>query len=1785
MLHLDDYDIAATIYESTRSRVLRGTRRADGRPVVVKVSARGRDADDLSRMRSELEIGQRLAGPGFLEYLALEPHPDGLAVVMEDFGGSDLSSRIPEGGLPIARFFDLAIAIADRLARIHKEGILHLDVKPANILVDADGTSPRICDFDLSTRLDVAAGSIEALRLDGTLLYISPEQTGRLDRPIDHRSDLYSFGVTLYEMLTGSPPFSGDAIELVHAHVALRPPPPGERRPDAPPAVVDIVQRLLAKSPGDRYATARGAREDLARAAELFARTGDAPRFPLGDRDIASRLVFPDRFYGREAEAQSLAEAFEAAAAGSREIVLVRGFSGIGKSTLVERLRGPVLERGGSFCRGKFDQLDRAVPYSAVWGALRGLVRDVLSEKEASLAAFRARVLSAAGPNGALLTAALPELSAILGEQPAPPEVGPAESRERFRWLSLAFIAALAPPDRPLVMFLDDLQWADDASLELLADIAAEPRCRHLLIVGAYRDNEVDAAHPLTLAIAAMEAGCPVRRIALEALDRGEALALITDVLHCDAALVEDLAALVYDKTQGNPFFMREFLRAAHAEGLVRFDDEALRWRWDVPGLTKRGFADNVIDLMVGEMRRLTPEAQRALGVAACLGASFDTATLARVSDLDDDALAQHLGEPLARGLIVPLASRARPGRRRDVDLRFLHDRVQQAAYSLVAPDDRPRLHRSIGRLLAESSSDVANDPRLFEIVGHENRGIDEIEDDAERLALVELNRAAARRARASNANDAAMTYLSTAFSLLGEDPFQSHRDVAIAIRQAYGEAACIAGRHKEADRAVDDVLTHARDVLERIPAYSTRITAFGARNEMGAALSTALAALALLGVKLPARPSQRQIVVGLLLTKWRLRGKDRQALLGLPRMKDPRALAALDILARAVNPSFAAAPDLFPLLCFEMVRLTLEYGNAPGSVTGYTGCGVVLSAAMHDVAGAELLDDVCHALADELDAAEHRARVALCHGTFIVHLKHHIRDSLPSLLEGWRLGVDTGDISAAASAIDAHAWTELMSGLPLEQVTRTFELALERVKRLGYTPSVQDMRLGLQFTRNLLDRASDARVIRGDEYDVEAALASDVASDRKQPIATAKYVMAWLAFTHRDLPAAYELSRCTDASVEALMGTTYVAAVHLLHSLVRLQHLAALDPKERKKARRMVDKSLKQLRKLAADAPMNHEHRVELILAEIARVEGRADDAMARYDRAIELAHRHQHVHEEATACGLAARFYLARGRRKLAAAYLADARRALVSWNGWLELRLLEAELGTLIAPAASSAADKPPLASSRHSASSGSLAIDLATVLKASQALTEEILVDSLLKKLVLMLIKNAGAEQGALLAERDGRLVIEAEGKAGGAEVRIDGKSIVDDERLPVAIASYVARTKESVVLHDAAEEGRFTKDPYVASRRPRSVLCAPLVNRGGLIAIVYMENNLTAGAFTAERLEVLRLLSSQAALSLHNARLYHNLRLASERLEETNQKLEESNKTLEEKVTERTQELRDKNEQLLRTQKQLVAQEKLASLGALAAGIAHEIKNPLNFITNFAQLTGTLADDLAASVGQQRERFDDDARADLDETLQLMKDNVHRIDEHGRRASRIIDDMLLHSRSSTGVRAPADLNAMLAESMNLVRHGMRAKIADFDVVVRADYDAAVGKVDLVASDMSRVFVNVISNACYATVQRRRSEGKGYAPEVALRTVSLGDRVEVRIRDNGTGIPADVLHKIYHPFFTTKPPGEGTGLGLSISHDIVVDQHQGKIDVDTAPGDHTEFVITLPRTASA
>jgi predicted ATPase/signal transduction histidine kinase/tRNA A-37 threonylcarbamoyl transferase component Bud32 len=1776
---LSGYGLGERLHHGARSIVYRAVRKSDGAACVVKIQHSERPSvSDVARFQRQFEIGKSLPLRGVVQPWGLARHNHRLALVMEDFGAVTLAAYAASRQLSLDEVLNLGARVAGVLGQIHRRGVVHKDVNPANVVIEPAGKELKLIDFGLSDTLSRANPSVRSPnQLEGTIRYISPEQTGRMNRAIDYRTDLYSFGVMLYELLVGVTPFtSSDPLELVHAHIAIEPTPPHVKDPAVPQAVSAIVMRLLAKNAEDRYQSAEGVVRDLEECRAKLSAHDRIDGFEPGLRDVPDRFRIPQKLYGREAQSEVLRTAVDRAAHGKTELVLVAGYSGVGKSTLVNEVHRPLLRTRGYFASGKFDQLKRDVPYASLSEAFQDLFQQILTESEAALGRWRTKLVDALGPNAPVLAELVPAITVILGKQPSPVALGPTEAQNRLNFAFDRLIRALAVEEHPLVVFLDDLQWADAPSLNLLQHLMTDAGTSHFCVIGAYRDNEVNATHPLQRTIDAIRAtSTRVTSIVLQPLSLEDVTALCGDALHVSARSATPLAQLLRQKTEGNPFFLTQLLDALHEEHLIAFDagagdataDAAAgTWRWDLEAIRARALTGDVVELVARRIQKLSPNAREALKLAACIGNRFDLHMLAVVSRRTPVEMAASFWEALEEGLLLPIgdayhvvvaARAAAPDAPvPPTAFKFLHDRVQQAAYSLIDGGVRSAIHVELGRLLLADTPAERLDERIADIANQFALGREGLTDLEERHRVAELALRAGKKAQASAAFEPALRYFTTGLELLAEDAFEKRHDLAFALFAEAAETAYLNTHFARADELCAVAMAHAGTALEKLKVYETRMLCRLSQNGFEDAISLGLEALTLVGLHLPVAAGPADFGAALQRNHELLAGRDVASLKDLPELTDPLLIAVQRIFLHLGGPSFMSNPLLFLLISAEWLALTLQHGNCRSSPFAYVIYGVLQSAALKDAVAARAYGDLAVTVMEKYDARETKAHVFVLRGALVMPWTVPLRETYDLLYQGIQAGLESGDIQHAAHGTSNLCTSPLVAGDPLPQLLVQITEMVDFLVRHKHHALLLYNSIPKQTALNLLGRASDPLVLTGDAFDETRDIPILLEAKSYSSVAMFHTIKTMLAYLFGDLALAKAHIAQGEPFNPALGGLPMSMQTNLFQSLTLLAcHPTATDA-ERAATLLTVEKNQAELLKWAEHAPWSVVHKHHLVAAELARVEGRPGDAIGLYQKAARGAAEQRFLHEEAIASERCADLCRTLGWDRPADAYLTDAYYAYVRWGATAKVAELEAKHPALLAGEASRKSRALGSPDASVSASTTAATLEAGSVLKAAQAISGEIVLDRLTQTLLRIMVESAGAQRGILLLAKDGALVLEAECTAGtDAVVAVRGASPEGDERLSSGIVSYVGRTGESVVLEAATREGRFTKDPYVVAHKPRSILCAPLLHQGVLVAVIYLENNLADAAFTADRLEVLTMLSGQAVLSIHNATLYA---------------------TLEQKVEERTQELREKNEELRRTQRRLVAQEKLASLGMLTAGIAHELRNPLNFINNFAALSVQLAEELDAEV-----RGPADPGA-LVETAGLLRQNVAKIEEHGKRADQIIGSMLQHSRGDRGAVEPTDLNDVLSRSVELAENDTRARASGGQVRILTDYDRSLGTIDAYPADLGRVFVNVIVNAAYSLGEKSKRT-PGFTPEIRIRTRAVGERVEVRIRDNGTGIPADVVSKIFTPFFTTKPPGEGTGLGLSISHDLVVGAHHGEMSVDTVEGEFAEFVVTLPRRA--
>jgi predicted ATPase/signal transduction histidine kinase/ActR/RegA family two-component response regulator len=1726
VMHMDfnprGYRLRSPVQESTSTIVYRALRERDGRPVVLKwLKREAATPGAVARYRHELEVLESLRIPGVVNVLGLEMVHGLPMLVLEDFGAESLARLRREQRFDLGQVLDIAVRLALVLGEIHDRGFVHCDVNPANVLLNRATGELALADFGASFRVSVeptAPGSAPALT--GTLAYMAPEQTGRMNRLVDYRADFYSLGVTLYELCTGRLPFAtDDALELVHSHIARHPIPIHDLDPGIPAPISDIVSRLMAKMPEERYQTARGCAHDLRTCRDQYLAGGPVQRFALGEHDIVERFRIPRRLYGREGELRALRAAAERVTVGGRELVLVVGRPGVGKSVLARELAAPGGRGRAYFIEGKFEQYQRGVPYSALASAFGALVGQLLTEPEARLARWRQALRAALGPNGQVLVEVIPDLTFLIGPQPPVARLGPAETEKRFTIVFQRFLEVVCSAEHPLFLFLDDLQWADTATLRLMKGTMTDPGVRHLLVIGAYRDDEVDAAHPLALLLDQLR----VEEVAITHVELGplgieHVRQLLAAVLQRSQDDCTELAELVLAKTGGNSFFVDQFLRTLHQDRLLVFDRALRGWRWDLAAVRALAITDNVVELMIERIRKLPAATQRVLHFAACTGSVFDLDTLAIICEEKPVAIHGHLQPAIEVGLLLPLAApEPRPTEAGGVpamaagDHAFAHDRVQQAAYALVAGTERSRVHLGIARLLERALGPAQREQRLFELAEHYVLGAALIVHADEKLRVARLCLAAGQRAQASMARDSALRFLRAGRALVPAAAWQEHYELARDLSLATLEAAYLAGHLDEAQSLSEEILASARDVLDKVAVHEIQLTFHSAQSAVEEALAVMHEALAMLGVELPRELEARQALAQELRAELELDEAGFAALEHLPELTDRRHAAIIRILTSASPIAFVSDPTLWALMMATTALHSMRHGHSALAAIAYAHYGGMLCGPYQDLERGYRFGTLAMRLIERFPDPVVAVEVETAFHILVRIWTHPMREGVEPLRALVQRGFQVGEIEFGSIAALQNLLFRYTLGEPLDPLHRD---------QLAYLALLD--RHGMHLLRDIVSMRE--RLVRallsptGFELEPEAPAATMHNRLYQSCNQTALRYMAG------EYELALEAAEAGVPCAPAGSGLLLFAEYNVWHSLAILAALPA-EPERARALLEQVERNQALLGSWAARVPENFGHPYTLVEAERARARGDVPAAMALYDQAIERAGAGGHLREEAIASERAASFYAGLGREKIARTYLEDAYHAYRRWGAQAKVLRLEAQHPWLVRRRSvaleSSSASTP-------SSSSASHMLDVESVVRASQAISSHLVLGELLAELMKIIAENAGAERGYLLLARGDGLAIEAEGHAGSRRYRaLPSLALAQHgDALALAAVSYVARTRKSLVLRNAAEEEPYAQDPYVRAHRPRSLLCAPIARPDALVGVIYLENNLAVDAFTPTRVEIVQMLASQAAISIENARLLETLRASKEEAERARADAERA---------------REEAERASRAKSEFLA------------SVNHELRTPMNGIIGMIELL------LGTGLDDEQSDFLATARTSAE---QLM---------------RIIRDTLDVSRIEAGRLDLEPIHFVLAECLATLERMLAQRIRAQGLSFAREVDASVpGHLVGDRDRLLQVLINLLGNAIKFTPA-------GGAVSLRVRVIERSDEdalLGFDVRDTGIGIaPAEQAH-IFQPFTQVRAPGApvgGSGLGLAITSRLVA-LMGGTITVESEPGKGSCFSFT-------
>jgi len=1803
----------------------RGTDRVSQASILALAAVAERPTPhSLRRLEQEYLLAAELDEAWAARPLKLTRRQGRALLILKDPGGDPLDRVIEQQqgqSIDLTRFLQVAIGLAAAVGQAHRQGLIHKDIKPANALVDESG-QVRLTGFGIASRLPrerLTPAPPESIA--GSLAYMSPEQTGRMNRSIDSRSDLYSLGITLYQLLTGTLPFAAaDPLEWVHCHIAREPAAPIDRRA-VPEPLSALIMRLLAKNAEERYQTAAGLEADLRRCLAQWQSQGRIDPFPLSTEDSSERLLIPEKLYGREGEVAALLEAFDRVVAqGCTELVLVSGYSGVGKSSLVNELHKVLVPPRGLFAAGKFDQYKRDVPYATLAQALRMLVSEILVKREAEVAHWREALLEAMGGSGQLMVDLIPEIEFVIGKQPAVAELPPQEARRRFQLVFRRFLGVFATPEHPLALFLDDLQWLDTATLELFESLITAPDVSHVLFIGAYRDNEVSSAHPLMRMLAGIrEAGAKTHDIVLQPLGFDDVGRLISAALRCTRNSAAPLARLVHEKTGGNPFFAIQFLTSLAEEELLRFNRDAADWIWDLDQIRAKGYSGNVVDLMVEKLRRLSRQTQDALKKLACIGNRVDLTMLSVVFGQSEEEIHTSLLEAFRAGLIL----------RMEGAYGFLHDRIQEAAYALIPERARPELHLVIGRELLASLTAEGLAEHLFDVANQLNRGVELLIDHDEKVRVAAIDLKAGRKAKTSAAYTSALGHFASGMALLAESDWASHYPLTFRLWLECAECEFLTGNLDRAEQLIAQLLSRATSKVDEADIYHLQIQLQINKGENRQAVDSTRACLLGFGIELPAHPTDEEVQCERNALTQALNGRAVESLIELPLMSDPEVRAIAKVLSELLGASHFTDMRLCCLLACRIVRISVQHGTSGECASACSYWGSLLRSVFQRYGDGYRFIRLACDLIDKHAFVAGRAHVYISFAN-VAPWTQPIEMAIDFARRGIRAAIETGRPYHACIGMFILTTNLLLRNAPLDAVWQESQIALDYTRAIKHHDQADIMVSQQRFIATMQGRTATFSSFSDAVFD-ETAFEARLTADRMPMLLGWYWILKLKArYLSRDYAEALKAGEKAGQVLE-VSGAQLETLDFVLYAALTVAALYDAGSADQQAAwRTLLAKHREQLREWAENFAPTFGHKHTLVLAEIARLEGREADALRLYEGAIRSAREHGFVQSEGLAHELAAQFYMARGGETAGYAHLRNARNCYDRWGAMGKVKQLDQ-----LYPHLREERALGPLATTGRSVA----LLDVETVVRASQAISSEIVLPRLIEKLVRIAVENAGAKRGLLIlcpgGPRGGEQGIEAEAHTSEGRVEVTvRRAPISPSDLPEAALNYVIRTQEAVLLDDAAADPVYSKDEYVRQDRSKSVLCLPIIRQKKLVGALYLENNLTPGAFTPERVTVLQLLASQAAISLENAGLYSDLQRSEaflaqgQRISQTGsfgwsrasgeiywsdeiysivecdraakpafdvalQVIHPDDRGLVQKTLDDAAKQKEGFDLQLRLLmpdarvKHVHVIARASKTGDLdfvgaacdvtertraeeALGVAQDDLARINRVTTMGELAASLAHELGQPISGALTNADTcllrlgREKPDLDGT----RAGLNRIVRDAQRAAEILGRIRAQFQKGALKRGIIDLNEVNLETIALLRdEAMR-----YGISVRTELAPDLPQIVGDRVQLQQVAMNLLVNSIDAM---KNIDGRR---EILVRAERAKDeQVLLSISDTGVGFSPQLAQRIFEPFYTTKT--HGTGMGLRICRSII-ESHGGHLWAVSTPGQGATFHVSLP-----
>lgn len=1479
MSNIADYQIKERLHKDTHTVIYRAIRITDQLPVIIKATVGDHpNSTTVNKLEREYRLLKLIDNPNVSQVIDFIKTSHKTSIILHDKGGIVLSDYLAGKAMEVSKFLSLAIQLASIVGFLHQQNLIHKDIKPENILINPETKNLTLIDFSIVSQL---SNEIQALInpevLEGTLNYMSPEQTGRMGCSVDYRTDLYALGVCFYQMLTGKLPFSAkDAIGLVHAHLAKKVSSPSKINPEIPTSLSRIILKLLKKHKEDRYQSAFGLQKDLELCLEEFNEHKAISDFIPGKYDVPSHFIVSQKLYGRQTELTALLKQYQKAIQGESILLTVTGFSGVGKTALVNELHKPIAAKHGYFCTGKFDQLQRSEQYRAWTQALTHLVKQILTENEENLAVWRNELLQALGNNAQVIIDLIPELELIIGKQKKLAQLNLQESQNRFELAFYNLLKLFAKAYRPLVIFLDDLQWADISSIHLLELLSDRYKIPHLMLILAYRRNEVAAAHPLTKLLNDVEDKIHLERILLRDISQDAVNHLIADTVHTNPVKTKELTSIIIQKAGGNPFFIKQLLEYCYSKRMIKFDLNNGKWTWDIENIQNQKTSKNIVELMIARLTKLPQMTQSILTQSACIGNEFDLNTLFAISDLQKNNIVELLWPSIQENFITANDDGLKKNSdftNENIHFKFTHDRIQQAAYSLINKNEQKQIHLQIARCLKDSLNEEELDRKCFLIADQFNYAKELITLQKERNRAAELNLIAAKKAKSSAAFKAAYSYINNAHGFLYGQSWEDNYDLTLAIYENSAELSAILYKFSEMEEYSKTAILNAHSILEKVSIYEIKLTAHVLKREYLEAIDLGLDILKMLGLKLPKHPNKLHVIAAVVRLKRQIRNKDVPNLVNLPILHDKKQLAIMRILTRMTTHVFLAKANLAPLVSVELISRSIRYGNSSYSTTAYISA-IILFWIIGDIKKSKEFGELAINLLARIPDKRRASFTTHIYSSFLLPWIQDLHDISDRNFKAYYLGLEYGDLEFAGFSLSLAFWFQIYAGRPLDEIQKQLEAFWPRVLQNNHQNSIAALKLLNQFIYNLRNPKEDPEHLSGEFFDENIYLPIHKKANELNAYSTVHSIKLYLSYLFQKYEKGIMYSNQILANY--IPGYVSLANATFFKALCIFKYANDKNHWQKTKALFKTKKLIKQYKKWSTNAPANFQHRYYVLLAERYRLKQKYTQAIKYYDLAIREAKKNDFLQDLAIISELIGEFYIEMDANKIASQYITDAYFYYKQWAADAKVQNLEQRFGNLIDSEYKLEVSKTKDPTLGKSTFHGLEFLDLSTVIKVTQVISKEVKLRPLIINIVNLMIENVGADTACLILNKNNKLYVEAycnsENKISGL---LRSTPVEEYNKLPRSIIDYVSRTKEFVLLNDINKNNRFLKDKYFRRSQVKTALCFPIIQHNDLIGIIYFENNQAVNAFTSNRIKLLEIISAQAAISIENARLYHS----------------------------------------------------------------------------------------------------------------------------------------------------------------------------------------------------------------------------------------------------------------------------------------------------------------------